>query len=584
MNSRDVKPFWKKLFSVAVILFSVCMILLIVINSVVLFFEMQNETDSNLDNMMSLSDKVMYSYLNQYDYSLNDMSIVNILVDLSDRKNEYISYQQYRMSVEEKIKEFYFSLSGISGISYRDNDNTFVSIGQIQLSNAEAAFETVVNDYQQQRQSAWRSIMIDGKSYLAYYKNIGYLDGDYTMVNAGDMVVFVDDDIVYEQGFAEAEHSGAKIIVLDGYNNICCGGFREYVGRGFEDVFKRSGGMYRIGDTNTRCYIKHIPSSVDGWKIVGVMPVEHIYTPIFLIIITSLIVALFSIAVAMVAFYKVSNYMNEPLMKLSEHLQKVEDGNYDEIAMIDDKTEIGYLYYSFNNMIAKLNKQFNENYLLNLKVKEAYIQALEKQINPHFIFNTLQLIQMITLTGRTDDAFNMCGHFGEVIRFNLHDEVEVQIEDEIENLISYFKILEFRYYGEIKYTIDVPENVKNFYTIKFLLQPIIENSIQHAFIYKDKGIEINVLVRQIKDEVVFIIKDNGVGMTEEMVSQVMSYIDDEKNISKSKSIGLKNVNQRIKLLYGEQFGIRMYSTPNKGTTVLIHLPVCESKKYIKEGD
>lgn len=585
MNSRDIKPFWKRIFRVAVSLYSISMILLIVINIIVLFVDLQKEAQINLDNAISLSDKVMYSYLNQFEYSINDMSIINELVDMCEKRDEYISLHKYRLSIEEKIKDFYFSMSGITGVLYRDNNGNFVNVGQIN-STAEAVsvFDGVVKEYEENRQSAWRSVSSDNKNYLAYYKNICYLDGGFELHDGGKMVILVDEEQVYRDSFADAENGETRIFALDSYGNICCGGLREYIGKHFDDVFSEKGNFFVKNDDNKVYYVKHISSSVYGWKIVGVIPMRAIYNPIFLILSNSLLVLLIAAVVAMFVFYKVSSYMNVPLMRLSKQLKNVENGHYDTIEPIEDKTEIGYLYHAFNEMVSKLNKQFNENYLLNLQIKEAYIRTLEQQINPHFIFNTLQLIQMITLTGRTEDAFDVCGYFGEVVRFNLHEEAEVKIEDELENLRNYFKILEFRYYGQLEYTINVPDEVKDFYVTKFLLQPIVENAMQHAFGHNKEKCRIEVLVRHINGEIVFVIKDNGIGMKEEKVRAVTEYINDKSNISSPKSIGLKNSNQRIKLLYGERFGIKIYSKYGKGTTVLVYIPACEEKKYLKKEE
>lgn len=584
MNNHGIKPFWRKVFRAAILLFSASITLLMVLNAVVVFFVLQKKAETNLDDIIGLSDKVMMSYLNQFDYSINKMSIINKLVDIKEKKNEYISLQRYKQAVEENINEFYFSMSGISGIIYCDDDNNLINVGRIEFEYANNVFAEVMEKYETTRKFSWYSVSVGDKNYLACYKRVGYLDSSFIMHSGGNMVIFVDEEQVYRESLTKSENGSSRILVLDRFNKICCGGLREYVGSDFNDIFKRKGGYFVIGDTNELCYIKHISSSVDGWKIVGVTPINDIYVPILLIIGISIGVLLVSGAAAVFVFYRVLSYMNIPLMRLSNQLKNVENGHYDTIEEINDETEIGYLYNSFNDMVSELNKQFNENYILNLKVKDAYIQTLEKQINPHFIFNTLQLIQMITLTGRTEDAFNVCGYFGEVVRFNLNEETEVQVEEEIENLKNYFKILEFRYYGELEYTINIPDEIMHFYTVKFLLQPIIENAMQHAFGQKNIKCRIDVMSKYYKDEIVFIVKDNGIGMSEERIKEVTEYINDESNISSSKSIGLRNTNQRIKLLYGEQFGIKLYSTPGKGTTVLVHLPVCKERKYLKKEE
>ena len=122
MNSRNIKPFWKKVFRVAIILYSAGMVLLTVLNTAVAFFALQKKTDNNLDDIIGLSNEVMYSYLNQFDYSINDVSIINELVDLCKNKDANVSLQRYVSTIRETISDFYFSVSGINAIAYRDDD------------------------------------------------------------------------------------------------------------------------------------------------------------------------------------------------------------------------------------------------------------------------------------------------------------------------------------------------------------------------------------------------------------------------------------------------------------------------------
>jgi len=585
VDSRDIKPFWKKIFFAAVLMYSIGMVLFILINATILISELHEDTETDLGNAISMSDKVVYNYLNQFDYSINNMSIIDELVDINENRERYISFQKYRLTIEEKIKDFYFSLSGIAGVLYKDSNANFICVGQITPDVQTAdIFDKVVDEYEEKQQSAWRSVSLGNRKYLAYYKNICYLDTSFVMHDGGKMVVLVDEEMVYRDTFKDTEKPGTTIFALDGFGKICCGGESEVVGKYFDDVFTPDDGFFARNDNNKLYYIKHMVSAVNGWKIVGAISISDIYYPIFAIISNSLLIFFIMLAIVMFIFYKISSYMNVPLIRLAKQLKVVENGNYGTIEQINDKTEIGYLYRAFNEMVSKLNEQFNENYILNIQIKEAYIKTLEQQINPHFIFNTLQLIQMMCLAGRTKDAFDVCGYFGEVVRFNLKEEVEVKIEDELENLRNYFKIIELRFYKQFEYAITVPDEIKELYVLKFLFQPIIENSMQHAFTNHKEKCKIDVLVRNINGEIVVVIKDNGDGMTEERVQEVTEYINDRSNISRHKSIGLKNSNQRIKLLYGEQFGIKIYSKQNKGTTILVYVPACKEKKYLKKEE
>ena len=180
------------------------------------------------------------------------------------------------------------------------------------------------------------------------------------------------------------------------------------------------------------------------------------------------------------------------------------------------------------------------------------------------------MIQMAAITQDKYQVFDLVGAFGEIIRFNLKREKIVYVADELDNIENYFRILKMRFGDKLDYYIDVSDEIMSCNIAKFVFQPIVENAFFHG-IEELNGIgKITIMAKIINDEVVFVVKDNGVGMDAETLCEIRSAIMGEKNTT---SIGLYNVNERIKLLYGNDYGIEIYSKKGVGTSVMIHFPV-----------
>ena len=201
-------------------------------------------------------------------------------------------------------------------------------------------------------------------------------------------------------------------------------------------------------------------------------------------------------------------------------------------------------------------------------MRKAELRALQAQINPHFLYNTLDSIGWMCEEERTREAVEMVNALAKLFRISISKGHEIiTVEKELEHARSYLKIEKFRYKEQFSYSFDVEEDCLKYYCNKITLQPIIENAIYHGLDRMvDEG-EIRISVKSRENHLIFVVEDNGIGMTEEQCREILEGTCGDKT-----GIGIRNVNNRIKIYFGEEYGIQIYSELDEGTRVTITMP------------
>ncbi|MCG8500547.1 MAG: sensor histidine kinase [Firmicutes bacterium] len=261
-----------------------------------------------------------------------------------------------------------------------------------------------------------------------------------------------------------------------------------------------------------------------------------------------------------------------PIKYLINKMKVVEKGNFDTYVEMKSHDEIYELGNSFNNMVRKIKNLIKEKNLKERERSKAEIEALQFQINPHFINNTLNSIRLMAMIAKVDSIKNMTEAFMKLLSDSLSKSNSLTtIEQELDNLKNYIYLMKVRYGDQFDVIFQVKEEIKTLHMLKLILQPLVENAILHGMQeMEEKGI-INVKGRLVHDRVVFEITDNGVGMTQEQINRLLSSDDmHEKSFNR---IGIKNVDMRIKLNHGQQYGIGIESVRGKFTKVKIVLPI-----------
>ena len=306
-----------------------------------------------------------------------------------------------------------------------------------------------------------------------------------------------------------------------------------------------------------------------GWRVVGVSYVDELITQrvqnVVAILLGLLLFVLFSAICSSLVF---SRMISRPVKRLIQAMEQFEDSASDfTYHAVEGSREIGELSHSFGHMVVQIQQLMEKVREEEITLRKAELRALQAQINPHFLYNTLDAIGWLCEEERTQDAVEMVNALAKLFRISISKGHEIiPVEKELEHARSYLKIEKFRY-KQFTYSFDVDEDCLNYYCNKITLQPIIENAIYHGLDRMvDEG-EIRIGVHSRGDNLVFTVEDNGIGMTKEQCREIL-----EGSAGDKTGIGIRNVNNRIKIYFGEQYGIQIDSELDEGTTVTIIMP------------
>lgn len=259
---------------------------------------------------------------------------------------------------------------------------------------------------------------------------------------------------------------------------------------------------------------------------------------------------------------KVNNPM-EQLLDVAKSIRKQKNGN--------NKNELEYISNTIEELKEDLKTEIEKNYNMKEQIKLASMKAYEGQVNPHFLYNTLQMIEMMSIVGDNKKIPVVTKSLGNMFRFSLDIKTEVKLSEEIRNSEDYFKILKLRYGENFEYKVEINKELEDCVCPKFLIQPFVENAVAHAFENKIDKWMVFVTVFSAWDNIVIIIKDNGNGITKERLEEIRKNLND-RAYNTQKHIGIKNVHERVRLLYGDNYGVEIVSD-KFGTQVMINIPI-----------
>lgn len=280
----------------------------------------------------------------------------------------------------------------------------------------------------------------------------------------------------------------------------------------------------------------------------------------------------FIVMILIVTYFAINQYSSK-LKNMMKNIEKLKQGKLDTRFNIKQEVdELDMIAISIDEMSESLQYNINKNYIAEVKQKQAEINALQSQIKPHFLYNTLEVIRMSALSSKNKEVAQMIYNLASMFRYSTYNNGSlVSIRDEIKHSKMYLSLCSTRYKGMLDYSIHVDDKYLDYLVPKFTIQPILENAINHGLRKGFHDNYIKVTIKEIDEGIEISIKDNGNGMSEEAISKIKDEL--EKNIQKPNSIGLMNINNRLKLNFGKQYGIYINSRMNEGTTVSIKIPV-----------
>lgn len=406
----------------------------------------------------------------------------------------------------------------------------------------------------------------------------------YTSETVGLIAVDVRIDIIESAVHELDELTKGRTLIVDDHNRVVYDSGRELIASdlsGLSDLRLAQGasGDFRTMQDGKQQLVSYTTSENTGWKVLIYVPLETLTQDVRVVrnitVGITLAIMIFALIVAVVFSYAITR----PLKRLAGAMKKAQMGQLDVRFAGNSRDEIGIVGNQFNQMLETIGELIQENYIMAYRKKTAELEALQSQINPHFIYNTLETIRMTAETSHDFEAAEMLVVLGNLLRYSVNRGNEsVTLRQELEHLERYICIQNFRFPDKYKLIADIDPPLLDYRLIKLLLQPIVENSIVHGMEGVRRGCEIRLIARAEEDGVVVAIADNGVGLDDVGLTKLRKSLEEPGGMTDEKpqigrgGIGLKNVHERVRLHYGDGYGLRISSTPGIETIVELRLP------------
>lgn len=403
---------------------------------------------------------------------------------------------------------------------------------------------------------------------------------DYTGRSVGVIEANISTELFAESLERAKLGSGGSMIVADRAGKIIYDGDTALIGRPLSEVLpdrtllsRRDGTLVfrRLGRTFLASYRT---DPISGWIFIGMSPKNEVIADItrvrFVTILTFAAGAL--LFTALLSLY-LSTLLTNPIRDLQHLMERVSKNDLAVRIRVESRDEIGQLAGSFNDMVGRIRKLMDEVVENQRRIRRLEAEALQEQIKPHFIYNTLDSILSLLEVRDPESAIDIVENLGTFLRTSLATGNEtVSVAEEINHVRSYLTIQRLRYGNSFAFDIEVDDEILEMRTPRLLLQPLVENSLQHGFAQPRAHGRIVVRGYRLDGSFVLEVEDNGLGMEADRLAQLSRVLDDENGADKETSFGLWNTNARIRMGFGREYGLRISSVKGKGTRVVVTLP------------
>ena len=587
---RTIFGRFKSIQSTIMVSFSVLMVIAVLIFLfIALNFTKNTIYENSINYTSQIIKQVNYDIDSYMDYMLNISSII--------AANSDVSYYLYNtQQPEEELKEEKERiLTQFKTIRNSRNDIYNIAVvadnGRSILNEGEDQF----TEYIDVREQSWYQAALSTKNLIAIssshvqnaikssYKWVITLSRPLVNYKTGenDGVFFIDLNYNAISSLCSNNNIGGSgyIFILDENGNIIYHPQQQLMYGGLKteniDEIMSSTKDHFQSEEGDKLYTIS-KSDMTGWTVVGAAYTSELLKNnkqaqmMYLLVAGVLLLGVIAISSI------ISREITKPIRQLRDSMSMVEEGRFDKANVpVTASNEVGSLSKSFNVMTERIHTLMEQNVYEQKQKRKNELKALQAQINPHFLYNTLDSIIWMSEAGRNDEVVLMTSALARLFRQSIsNDKEQVTIAEEIEYVRSYLTIQKMRYKDKLEYSIDVSPEINHVMIIKFALQPLVENAIYHGLKYKEtKGnLSIRGYVRGKKAYIT--IADDGVGMEEAALEHIF---DETKKEHKSNGVGVPNVQKRLKLYYGQEYGICYISRKGVGTVATVTVPLEEQE-------
>ncbi|MCD9021295.1 cache domain-containing sensor histidine kinase [Cohnella silvisoli] len=487
-----------------------------------------------------------------------------------------------KVVLSEVLGNVTFPATRMSAASIVLNDGSFIELGAVDASSLKPVFDKAyIREIIDRQKPVWSSLfpisyrygMQTSENGFAISKSIVH---KYSGETLGVALLFLSEkelSSVYKEQSAELDK---RFYLVDDRGMIISSGNKDHLYRPFDELtegqrnFLTQDGT-RVGtlfDQKMLITVKTFDKL--NWKIVNIVPLHEITVEKDNIVKLIAFVGCLCLLAAVTAAYMLSNRISKPILRLAQAMKSVIRGNMDVRTKLTSSDEIGILSGGFDRMMDQMKKLMSDIYLEQQAKRESEFKLMQSQIKPHFLYNTLETIVSLSKLGLMNDAITATKNLAGFYRISLSNGNDrIRVEEEVQLTRDYLSILFYRYVEFMDYRIEVEESILGYAVPKLTLQPIVENAVYHGL--KKRMTKGMLVVKGYaeKETIVFEIEDDGVGMDETTIREMLKAREEGHG---SQSFGVGSVHSRIRLLYGEEYGLTIESRIGQYTRVTIRLP------------
>ncbi|OMC75886.1 two-component sensor histidine kinase [Paenibacillus odorifer] len=503
-------------------------------------------------------------YLKNLYFSRNDLEAIYLYV-IKEHKYYYVTKENYNITVRvaehpsiENLSWYKKALASPFNRSYQSfvkNQSSMINSSDYPINKDKSfmGYHRLLRSIVSREPQAVLSLYFNSSVTDEIMKDIPFSKGQHLMYVSPDNEPFVVDDPGFYQ---QSEQAGL-----------------------LKELTPASGGRVTWSDKEEKYLVIYDISKKEGWKLIKPIPYKEIYEAATTTRKLNYFIGLLFLIVSVILVSFISNKITNPLKNLSLQMKRFSTGSFDAEAQVEGKDEIAYLSRHFNKMVEKTNELINERYKMKIVEKNAVLKALEAEINPHFLYNALQAISTKALKNNNDDIVDMVDNLAMTLRYCISGKDVVHAREELKHIERYLALQKARFGNRMQVAYQWEEPLLELEIPKLSIQTLVENCIKHALEKVSTTITITIEAHVTPSHTVISVTDDGPGFSGERLEQVRSSLqiqwEDQggENAAESdtESIGLKNLNTRLKLLYGEAAGLAITSDAG-GTKMDMRLP------------
>ncbi|SDM43429.1 sensor histidine kinase [Bacillus sp. OK048] len=527
-----------------------------------------NSIESELKNLEEvtyniLTDPQIQQYLDSFSEDGTEYEKFSLRTKMMDKMLSYVNkekYIQFVNLIDVYGKEY---VVGPKSVKLNDQQIKYIT-GLAKAANGSTVWINPKNN----------DFTIAVTREIRQYRNLSF-------DNIGTIIIYVNMEKLVGDILEGSSKIDGEVLIKSNDDNLI---FPKETSIPFKEIAKTLDTGYQIKKINQKNYfIVHIKSNYFDWSYLNVIPFNQIFENINKVKTFLIIIFILMFVVVSILGMRFAKSITSPLENLVAGMQYVKVGDFKEASREALKTsnsqddEVGKLQQNFQTMIQQIDELIHENYSKQLTIKETEFKALQAQINPHFLYNTLESINWLAKGNGQTQISKMVEALGYLLRNSISlKKPLITIEEELNIIKNYIIIQKYRFEERLEFTMEVDSAMFGIEIPKLTLQPLVENAIHYALEPMIDPCNIRIYSIVTNEEVQLIIEDNGPGMDPDILEKLKR----GEVKTRGQGVGLSNINDRIKLAYGEKYGVVIESTTGKGTKVIIAIPIGKEENHV----